>query len=240
MRIGVTDCLREDKLRLYIEWIKEHDPSVDLRKLSPVKGNVKEIDDVDGLLLTGGDDVDPEIYGKAELRTQCKGMNRTRDEFEIEVIKRALEADKPILGVCRGMQVMNVALGGTLHGDVEASGFRAHTSHSATPMKHEIEIEPNSLLSGLAGGLRQSVNSYHHQAVDALGKGLMKAAQSEDGIIEAAEWSSKEGMSFLLLVQWHPERTIEGGEKFSANLAKIFLREVDYSITNKATNTSRG
>ncbi len=240
MRIGVTDCLRDDKLQLYLDWIRKHSPSVEFTTLSPIQGNIEAVSHIDGLLLTGGDDVDPEFYGRPDLRNRSNGINRKRDEFEFEVIRRTLNADRPILGVCRGMQVMNVALGGTLHADVETDGFGPHASHSGGLVTHEVSIQPNSLLSGLAGGLNQKVNSYHHQAVDRLGKGLMKVAESIDGVIEAAEWSMKEGMSFLLLVQWHPERTVEGGEKFSANLAKIFLREVEYSITNKATDTSRG
>ncbi len=240
MKIGVTDCFREDKLQLYLEWIRRVNPAVEFVKLSSVDDNAEAIVDVDGLLLTGGDDVDPEFYGRPDLREKSKGINRKRDEFEFGVIKRALDADVPILGVCRGMQVMNVALGGTLHADVEADGYMRHSSGTSVIVKHEITIEPNSLLSGLAGGLRQTINSYHHQAVDRLGRGLIKVAESTDGVIEAAEWSMKEGMPFLLLVQWHPERRVEGGETFSENLAKVFLREVEYSITNKATDTSRG
>ncbi len=242
MTVGVTDCLREDKLRLYVEWIRKYGPSVELKTLSSAEGNAGDINEVDGLLLTGGDDVDPELFGRPDLRKKSNGINRKRDEFEIEVIQRALDIDLPILGVCRGMQVVNVALGGTLHADVETDGFKPHTSPPGGVMTHEISIEPNSLLSGIAGGLTQNVNSYHHQAVDKLGKGLMKVAVStDDGVVEAAEWSLKEGMSFLLLVQWHPERTHNGGETFSANLAKMFLREVEYSTnTNKATHTSRG
>ncbi|HTP12291.1 MAG TPA: gamma-glutamyl-gamma-aminobutyrate hydrolase family protein, partial [Bacteroidota bacterium] len=96
-----------------------------------------------------------------------------------------------------------------------------------------VAIEANSLLSGLAGGLTAEVNSSHHQAVRELGRGLMPAARSADGVIEAAEWSLKERMPFLLLVQWHPERMM--GNAFSTNLARIFLRETQYHIANKTT-----
>jgi putative glutamine amidotransferase len=240
MRIGVTDCLREDKLQLYMDWIKKCSPSVEIKRLSSVERKLEDVNEIDGLLLTGGGDVDPEFDGRADLRGRSNGVNRNRDEYEFEVIRRALEADLPVMGVCRGMQVMNVALGGTLHADVESDGFKAHSSRSEGVVTHEISIVPNSLLSGLAGGLQQTVNSYHHQAVDKLGNGLKQVAASADGVVEAAEWSLKEGMPFLLLVQWHPERRLDGGEAFSTNLAKIFLREVEYSITNKATDTSRG
>jgi Predicted glutamine amidotransferases len=215
------------------------DPSAEFEKLSPTLGNVDAISEVDGLLLTGGGDIDPEFYGRTGLRNQAQDINRGRDEFEFEVIKRALDADLPILGVCRGMQVMNVALGGSLHVDLKSNGFKDHSTPVNGILKHAISIEPNSLLSGLAGGLNRDVNSYHHQAIDELGKGLMPTAQSPDGVVEAAEWLSKEGMSFLLLVQWHPERTLGSSDVFSTNLAKIFLREMAYSTANKATNNSR-
>lgn len=239
MKIGVTDCLREDKLQLYFHWIRRVEPTVEIEKLSSVNGNIAALERVDGLLLTGGGDVDPEFYGRNNLRDKAKDISKERDKFEFEVIRRALEADMPILGVCRGMQVMNVALGGTLHVDLKSDGFEGHSSTGSAGAKHSIAIEPNSLLSGLAGGLEQTVNSFHHQAVDGLGKGLVKTAESPDGVIEAAEWSSKEGMSFMMLVQWHPERRIDGNDVFSTNLAKIFLREVEYSTTNKTADTTR-
>jgi putative glutamine amidotransferase len=239
MRIGITDCLREDKLQQYLDWIRKVDSNVEFVKLSCAIGNIDAISDVDGLLLTGGGDVDPDFYDCAHLWGQAKDINIKRDEFEFEIIKRSLGADLPILGVCRGMQVMNVALGGSLYVDLKSNGFNDHSISINGGLKHAVTIEPNSLLSGLAGALNQEVNSYHHQAVDKLGKGLTPTAESPDGVIEAAEWSSKEGMSFLLLVQWHPERTIGDNDLFSNNLARIFLREIEYSTTTKATYTSR-
>jgi len=239
VKIGITDCFREDKFSKYQEWIRKADPSVEFEKLSPTIGNVEAVEMIDGLLLTGGNDIDPDYYGRSDLRDLAKDINRQRDEFEFKVIRQALESDLPVLGVCRGMQVMNVALGGSLHVDLKSDGFNDHSTQVNGGLKHSIAIEPNSLLSGLAGGLEQQVNSYHHQAVDVLGRGLMQTANSSDGVIEAAEWSSKEGMSFLLLVQWHPERTLGNEDKFSVNLAKIFLREVQYSTSTKATHSRR-
>lgn len=236
MKIGITDCLREDKLRKYMDWIHSVDPETDLAVLSPGQGIGDDLDGMQGLLLTGGGDVDPALYGRAALHGLTRDVNAGRDEFELGIIRRALKSDLPILGVCRGMQVMNVALGGTLHGDLKTDGYREHSSSNGAVLMHPIAIEPNSLLSGLAGGTDQMVNSYHHQAVDDLGNGLMPVAVSEDGVVEAAEWSLKEGMPFLLLVQWHPERTSDRNDVFSQNLARIFLREVHYATANKATH----
>jgi putative glutamine amidotransferase len=238
MRIGITDCLREDKLRQYIEWIQKVDPSAEFEVLSSTLDNPGAVSNVDALLLTGGGDIDPEFYGRPDLRDAANDINRQRDEFEFDVIKRALDSDLPILGVCRGMQVMNVALGGSLYVNLKTSGFNDHSTPKSGGLRHDIAVEPNSLLSGLAGGLKQEVNSYHHQAVHDLGQGLMQTAVSTDGVVEAAEWSTKEGMSFLLLVQWHPERALGNVDTFSTNLAKIFLREIHYSTAIKATHTS--
>ncbi len=230
MRIGITDCHNADKYDQYVKWIRSANPEVEIVRLSRGAG-IRVDQRVDGLLLTGGDDVDPALYGSSDPARESKGVDRSRDEFEFDLIRIALEDEMPILGVCRGMQVMNVALGGTLHTDLQSKGFENHSGTKERAVLHRVDIGANSLLSGLAGGLEQEVNSFHHQGVDALGKGLMAVAHAADGVVEAAEWSLKEGMPFLLLVQWHPERM--DGSLFSTNLAKIFLREVQYSIANK-------
>jgi len=128
---------------------------------------------------------------------------------------------------------MNVALGGSLHIDLQSSGFRDHSGSETKPIRHSLNIEPNSLLSDLANGTEAEVNSFHHQAVDELGTGLKVVAQSPDGIIEAAEWSVKDGSPFLMLVQWHPERFTNHDSSLPTNLARIFLREMQFTIANK-------
>jgi putative glutamine amidotransferase len=130
------------------------------------------------------------------------------------------------------MQVMNVALGGTLVVDLPTDGFMEHRSRTAEPLSHPLAVVPHTLLHALAGTTGANVNSFHHQAVDVLGQGLVRSAISSDGVTEAAEWAIKDGMSFLLLVQWHPERA--PGDALSQNIMKMFLREVrivhsDYS-----------
>lgn len=233
MRIGITDCHQEDKYTHYVDWLLSVDPKLDIVKLSHSSGSVNAISEIDGLLLTGGGDVNPALYGEPELADQAKGVNDLRDEFEFTLLRQALAADVPILGICRGMQLANVFLGGTLHVDLVSKGFERHGTSEAKDVQHAITIEPNSLLSDLAGGVDESVNSFHHQATDRLGQGLMAVAHSPDGIIEAAEWSVKEGMPFLLLVQWHPERVKNPISVLSSNLARIFLREVSLVIAHK-------
>lgn len=170
---------------------------------------------VDGVLLTGGDDVDPALYGEAPHHT-FGVAEPGRDAFEIELIQRALEADLPVLAICRGLQVLNVALGGTLVQDIpsEAGPHLQHdTEGPSTVLAHPIRVAPGSRLAGLvaspSGEPGPAVNSRHHQAIRVLGRGLVATAVAPDGVIEAVE---APGRSFCLAVQWHPENFHRTGE----------------------------
>jgi putative glutamine amidotransferase len=225
MRIGITDTFKEDKYEQYVRWIRSIDESVEIQKLSHELDNREETENLDGLLLSGGGDVHPRYYGKEHQIRRAKGINEQRDEFEFAVIERALDADVPILGVCRGMQVMNVYLGGSLTADLVSGGFNDHTSPADDQsVMHELSIIPHSLLHALTGTKEINVNTFHHQAVERLGKGLICSAISQDNVVEACEWALKDTMPFLMLVQWHPERLQE--TFFSQKLARMFLREV--------------
>jgi putative glutamine amidotransferase len=233
MRIGITDCYNEDKFKPYVDWIQSIEPGLEIETLSAPQKNAGRVAHVNGLILTGGGDVHPRYYGKQEDIRKTIGVNESRDEFEFEAIERALDAEIPIFGVCRGMQVMNVYLGGTLHTDLPSDGFEEHSSSTGPANQHPISIQPHSLLHAIARTSERAVNSHHHQAVNQPGKGLMVSARSSDGVIEAAEWVIKDGMPLLMLVQWHPERLVDN--EFSKNLAAIFLREVQQTIHHKAT-----
>ena len=156
---------------------------------------------IDALLLTGGGDVDPKLYGgHAET---AKLVDRARDDLELELIHGALERDMPILGICRGIQILNVAHGGTLknlrddqalmdvHG-IELDSWRAHT----------VDIAADSHIGRLYGAGEKKVNSFHGQAVDRVGEQLRVAATSPDGVVEALERSDRR---FVVVMQWHPE-----------------------------------
>jgi putative glutamine amidotransferase len=234
MRIGITDTLKEDKYEPYVRWIRSIDRSVDIQKLSHELDNAREIEKLDGLLISGGGDVHPRYYGKENQLDKTNGVNEQRDEFEFAVIERALDADIPILCVCRGMQVMNVYLGGSLTVDLVSEGYNNHTSSANDRgMKHGISVVPISMLHALTGTTETEVNTFHHQAVEKLGKGLMCSAISPDNVVEAGEWALKDNMPFLMLVQWHPERSRE--HFFSQKLARLFLREVHQYQSNKRT-----
>jgi len=236
MQIGITDTLKEDKYEQYVGWIRSIDGSVDIQKLSHEIDSAREIEKLDGLLLSGGGDVHPRYYGKENQFCKTKGVNEQRDEFEFAVIKRALDADIPILGVCRGMQIMNVYLGGSLTVDLSSEGFHDHTSPADDQgMIHGISVMPHSMLYALTGTTEVEVNTFHHQAVEKLGNGLMCSAISADNVVEAGEWVMKDNMPFLMLVQWHPERLKE--TFFSQKLARLFLREVhQYQLNTRTIN----
>src|SRR5262245_59527331 len=161
-------------------------------------------------MATGGEDVDPAEYGHAP-RPELGPMDRARDRFELPLLRRAVERDRPVLAVCRGIQALNVALGGTLYQDLRAEVPGA-LPHEPEPLwdaggrlaacMHDVTLERGTLLAGTAGGPRLSVNSYHHQAVREPGAGVRVAARAPDGVIEAIEVPSRR---FVLGVQWHLE-----------------------------------
>jgi putative glutamine amidotransferase len=171
-----------------------------------------------GLLLAGGGDVSPEIYGTAP-HPSYHAAEPGRDEYEIALIRCALDADLPVLAICRGVQVLNVAYGGTLVQDIpsEIAGALEHKldvpPNEPFTLAHEVWLETDSLLARLAGdgndAESRQVNSRHHQAVKELGAGLVAVATAPDGVIEAVEDPTRR---FCVGVQWHPENFYRTGE----------------------------
>lgn len=153
----------------------------------------------DGLLLPGGGDMDPKFYGQARIPA-CGEPNLLRDAAEPLLLRAFLAADKPVLGICRGIQVMNAVLGGDLYQDIKPFEHLPHNDHWAKV--HIVTVRRGTLLSRILGQDTVLVNSQHHQAVDRVAPGFTLAALSEDGIVEAIE---KPDARFCLGVQWHPE-----------------------------------
>ena len=153
----------------------------------------------DGLLLPGGGDMDPKFYGQARIPA-CGEPNLLRDAAEPLLLHAFLAADKPVLGICRGIQVMNAVLGGDLYQDIKPFEHLPHNGHWAKV--HTVTVRRGTLLSRILGQDTVLVNSQHHQAVDRVAPGFTLAALSEDGIVEAIE---KPDARFCLGVQWHPE-----------------------------------
>jgi gamma-glutamyl-gamma-aminobutyrate hydrolase PuuD len=160
---------------------------------------------LDGLVLQGGADVSPGSYGEAPLRAEWEG-DRVRDVYEIELVHEFIEAKKPVLGICRGAQLINVALGGSLYQDVSTQlpESQRHVTDEYEKHLHEIRFAPGSGLARLYRGVeRPRVTSIHHQSIKALGRGLKAEAWSEpDGVVEAVRGG---GPGYVLAVQWHPE-----------------------------------
>lgn len=179
---------------------------------------------IDGLYLTGGEDVDPHYFNE-EPAEGLAFVNPKRDEFEIEMIHQCQKEAIPILGVCRGAQVINVAFGGSLYQDLpsqmEGKVIQHKQRRSLEASSHYVSIHKDSFLFEMYKESRVKVNSNHHQAIKALGSNLQTVARSEDGVIEAIE----SNVSPLIVgVQWHPERLLQRGDFFASLLYKQFIR----------------
>ena len=168
-------------------------------ELSDPEQAVQDALTCDGLLLPGGGDMDPKFYGQERIPA-CGEPNLLRDAAEPLLLRAFLAADKPVLGICRGIQVMNAALGGDLYQDIKPFEHLPHNDHWAKV--HTVTVRRGTLLSRILGQDTVLVNSQHHQAVDRVAPGFTLAALSEHGIVEAIE---KPDAGFCLGVQWHPE-----------------------------------
>lgn len=163
---------------------------------------------VDGLLLSGGGDVDPVFYGETP-GDHVYGIDRERDELEIKLVRWALADQKPIFAICRGFQVMNVALGGTLYQDIlsDVPGSMQHDyfqskGYARDYPAHPVQLVPDSVIAQLLGGDHFTVNSLHHQGLKAVAPDLASVGHADDGLVEAVEIS---GHVCAFGVQWHPE-----------------------------------
>jgi putative glutamine amidotransferase len=176
---------------------------------------------LDGLLLMGGGDVDPERYGEAR-HPETQPPEGARDRVEVELLRQALDDDLPLLGICRGIQVLNVVQGGTLVQHIPAQ-LPGALNHEMTvgheDRRHPIAIEPDSRFASIVGATRHDVNSYHHQAVGTLGRDVRVVARTEDGVVEAMELP---GRTFALAVQFHPERMV-GDDPAMRRLFEAFV-----------------
>lgn len=183
----------------YIESLARAGAGMRWVELSDPEQAVQDALTCDGLLLPGGGDMDPKFYGQARIPA-CGEPNLLRDAAEPLLLRTFLAADKPVLGICRGIQVMNAVLGGDLYQDIKPFEHLPHNGHWAKV--HTVTVRRGTLLSRILGQDTVLVNSQHHQAVDRVAPGFTLAALSEDGIVEAIE---KPDARFCLGVQWHPE-----------------------------------
>jgi putative glutamine amidotransferase len=189
------------------------------------------LDRLDGLVLAGGGDIDPSRY-EAQPHTTTYMVDPLRDEFEIGLVRHALELDMPLLAICRGMQILNIALGGTLvpHVPERWGDAVVHRAPPREPTRHAVEIEPESRLHGILGENGPfEVVSWHHQALDRLGTGLRVVARAADGLPEAVETA---GPDWTFGVQWHPELSAHRDPR-QANLFREHARAADLYCRRK-------
>lgn len=178
------------------------------------------LQECDGVMLTGGDDIQPGLYSKdiaPALAKTVGNVDRPRDTWELELIDETFQQRKPLLGICRGHQLLNVALGGTLLIDIPTQVPNAlnhkQFDKKAEPV-HEVSLTPGALLTTIMGEEKFGVNSTHHQAIGNLAKPLQAVGRTADGLIEAVELKDPGQMPFLLTVQFHPERLFDRYEAF--------------------------
>lgn len=232
--IGVTPLWDEEKnsywmLPGYLEGLEEAGAIPVILPLAADGADIAQLVDLcDGFLFTGGQDVAPQLYGEA-LKPTCGELCPARDTLERELLNRALEQDKPILGICRGLQFLNVALGGTLYQDLPTE-HPSGIEHSMKPpydqAAHMVRILPDTPLAALLQKTDLDVNSCH-QAVKTLAPGLAEMARSTDDLIEAVYLPGK---TFAWAVQWHPEMSLRADEA-SGKIFKAFVE-----ATNRRMN----
>ncbi len=231
--IGITDT--EARYPNYPLWIKGDDATIEIIKLS--SENRDHLKKCDGIVLSGGVDTHPSFYGSQRLDYPLAPdtFNEARDAFELAVFKYSQENKIPVLAVCRGMQLVNIALGGNMIQDIEESGKKDHRRHGNLDGMHEIAVVKNSLLHSITGSEKGIINSAHHQALGKIADALKVTGLSPDGIAESTEWENNEGKSFLLCVQWHPERLAQQQPEnpFAKNIRSEFLKAIQKSKSEK-------
>lgn len=221
----------------YVKWLRQGDPAaeiVDMRDV-PLAKAPTILGGCSALLLTGGDDIWPGLYGMKEEVNRCEELDRHRDSLEQILLRSALTKKMPVMGICRGLQMINITLGGTLWIDLPAD-YQLTTGSADTTVHHRCEDYLNcfhgirtgkeSLMSRLTGAEIGFVNTNHHQGVHTLATGLKSGSMSPDGLTESIEWAAPAGKSYLLGVQWHPER-MDTSNIFSGRLLNEFYRQAE-------------
>jgi putative glutamine amidotransferase len=222
---GIWDVRASFLPHIYFEGVTLAGGIAVLLPPQPVDDHIanRVLDGLDGLVITGGKDVDPARYGQAP-HPKTDEPRHDRDEWEFALLAGALKRRLPVLGICRGAQVLNVALGGTLHQHLpDVVGHSRHQPGNAVFSTSRVQIAPGSRLATLIGQYSDE-QCYHHQAIAELGKGLIASARDSDGVIEAVELP---GDTFVLAVQWHPEERLSDLRLFAAvvEAAEAFATE---------------
>lgn len=224
MRIGISKS--ESKFEKYLNWLNHFKIEYEVLDFANNEKDIKKFDECDGLILTGGVDIYPEIFCDWDTPETKGTYVPERDGFEMNLLEKALQQKKPILGICRGLQLINVYFRGSLIFDLEEIRNVNHRKITETEDRlHDINIFDGTLLKEIIKEDKVQVNSSHHQSVDRLGEGLMTSAKSPDGVIEALEFADKSNKSFMITVQYHPERFLNYEASSTKNLLVRFVNE---------------
>jgi len=225
MKIGIT--LSETNFQNYPNWILTDNEDIEIVILSFIEKNYEDLNECCGVILSGGVDTHPRYYQniRTEYPNNPTNFNETRDEFELNIFKEAFEKKIPILGICRGMQLINIALGGDLVQDLEETGKNDHKKNKNTDALHAIVVNKNSHFFDYTQFDSGVVNSAHHQGLGNISQDLEVVAWSLDDIPEVIELKNNKNYPFFLGVQWHPERFNHEvfSKPFSENIKKHFL-----------------
>ena len=228
--IAISATESDSKVRLSLNYVRSLESAglipLAVPPLIDPKSAAEIIDAAGGLLLTGGEDVDPKLYG-APAHPKLGAVNAQRDATELALFNAARERKLPVLAICRGIQLVNVACGGTLYQDLpsERSSSIQHDQPSDRAARtHDVTITPGSRLAAATGTLEMAVNSYHHQAACRLGAGLRVTATAPDGVIEGME--STDPAWWIVSVQWHPEDLTTDVRSWDRGIFKAFANAV--------------
>jgi putative glutamine amidotransferase len=219
----------------YINWVHRGDSLAEVidMKGMPVDSALQLLAGCDAIIFTGGEDVVPSYYGKAADSSRCE-TNPGRDSLEFALISEAFRLKMPVFGVCRGQQILNVSLGGTLIIDIPSDhpGNVAHQCENYLQCFHLVKAEKGSQLSTYSKADTGMVTTNHHQAIEKPATGIRISAWSADSIPEAIEWAEPDGKPFFMAVQWHPER-MDTQSPFSMPLMHSFLQAASTYKKNK-------
>lgn len=219
----------------YFQWVHRGDSLVEIidMKGMTVDSALQLLTTCDAIVFTGGEDVVPAYYGKNHDSARCE-TNPGRDSLEFSLIRKAMRLQMPVFGVCRGQQILNVALGGTLIVDIPTDhpGNICHRCEDYTRCFHQVSVVQNSLFHTIVKADTGKVTTNHHQAIEKPAPGLHVVAWSADSIAEAIEWNNPKQKPFLLAVQWHPER-MKPESPLSMPLLKAFIEAAKVFKTQK-------